>query len=485
MIKTLTIDRTIIVIGFILLFAIALRVPNDSDTWWHIRSGEQTLTHGIIYDDPFSHTYNGEKWINHSWGAQVLLSAIWQVGGNTGLALYTALLAIGGMACLYQISGGNAYLRIFTMVLGATTAAVFWSARPQMLSFFFACAILWLVYRHKRHQQDHLWLIVPLMWLWSNLHAGWSIGYLLLFAFIVGEAFNRLFNSDQHSLSWGAWRKLVQVTLLSVPLLALSPYGFDNMLVPIQTVNIAPLRTFIQEWQSPNFQQTNLLPFVAMLMLLFFALWLSRLPFDWSSFFLLIGTLLLALLYARNVALFAVVATPILTHHLDNALQVRGMILRPRRKISITLSWVNVTLIIVTLLGVILYAIGLLSPQHVEQVQAQTLPLAAVAYLNQHPAAPQVFNSYNWGGYMLFAAPQYPVFIDGRTDLYGDFVNQYAAIYSDQVASLEQTLHHYAINTVLVERVAPMNAALADLPDWQLIYEDDLSMLWRRRTNDE
>ena len=29
-----------------------------------------------------------------------------------------------------------------------------------------------------------------------------------------------------------------------------------------------------------------------------------------------------------------------------------------------------------------------------------------------------MFNSYNWGGYLMFKLPDYPVFVDGRTDLY-------------------------------------------------------------------
>jgi hypothetical protein len=36
------------------------------------------------------------------------------------------------------------------------------------------------------------------------------------------------------------------------------------------------------------------------------------------------------------------------------------------------------------------------------------------------PHDERMFNSYNWGGYLLWELPEYPVFIDGRTDLYDD-----------------------------------------------------------------
>ncbi|MGJ3238507.1 MAG: hypothetical protein ACFE0Q_07355 [Anaerolineae bacterium] len=478
--RNLTIQRTSLIIVFLLLFTLALRVPIDTDTWWHLSSGAYTLNNGMIQGDPFSHTFADTPWINHSWGAQILLLGIWQLAGDTGLVLYTAGLAVTGMALLYQISAGNVYLRAFVLILGATTATIFWSARPQMLSFFFSTVILWLVYRYKRDEQDWLWGIIPLMWLWSNLHAGWSIGYLFLIAFIVGEVFNNVLGIASYTLTWAGWRKLLIVTVLSIPLLALSPYGLDNLLVPFNTVNIDPLRAFIQEWQSPNFQGRETWAFIAMVMLLFMALWASELSFDWSGFFLLIGTLFLALLYARNIAVFAVVATPILTHHLDNALTTRNLILRHRRTVTRPIALLNLVLIVLVFLGVSAYAVSILLPDNVSEAQAQALPVDAAAYLNTHDLPRELFNSYNWGGYLIFSAPDYPVFVDGRTDLYGDFVTDYARLYFDQVDDLDVSLREYNINLILVEVSAPMVSALATSDEWALEYEDDLAMIWIR-----
>lgn len=485
MMQKLSIERISLIIVFAMIFIIALRVPTDTDTWWHIRSGEYTLDNGIISTDPFSHTFADETWINHSWGSQIVMAGVWNIGGNIGLSLYTALLAVAGMGLLYQISAGNTYLKAFVLVLGAITAAIFWSARPQMLSFFFSTVILWLVYRYKRQDIDWLWGIIPLMWLWSNLHAGWSIGYLFLIAFIVGEAFNNILGIDENALSWAGWRKLVLATVISIPFLALSPYLLDNMLVPFNTVNIEPLREFIQEWQSPNFQSRGTWAFIAMIMLLFMALWTSKLKFDWSSFFLLIGTLFLALLYSRNIAVFAVVATPILTYHLDNALTERNIILRPRRTVPRPMALINLGLVIVVLLGVSVYTLGILNPENIGEEQAKTLPTLAVSYLNENDIPTPIFNSYNWGGYLIFEAPDYPVFVDGRTDLYGTFVIDYDAIYMNYNNQALTELDMRGINSVLVEVYAPINGALEASDNWNLEYNDALAMIWVRSENNE
>jgi hypothetical protein len=58
----------------------------------------------MIYEDPFSFTKNGEEWINHSWGSQIILYLAWEVAGNVGLSLYVSILATAGMGMLYLTS---------------------------------------------------------------------------------------------------------------------------------------------------------------------------------------------------------------------------------------------------------------------------------------------------------------------------------------------------------------------------------------------
>jgi hypothetical protein len=353
-----------------------------------------------------------------------------------------------------------------------------------MISFFLSSVVLYLVYIYKREGKDRLWLFVPLLWLWSNLHAGWSIAYIFMFAFIVGEAFNNVLGIDEYAIGWKGWRKLLIVTLLSIPLLALSPYGFQNLLVPINTVNIGSLRDYIQEWNSPNFQGRETWPFIALLIGLFGALWASRMKFDWSGFFLLGGTLFLALLYGRNIAVFAVVAAPLLTHHLDNALTERGLVLRTRQKIPSRLALLNLVLVVVIGLAVAVYSIGVMLPTTVDAAQAERLPVDATTYLNEHDLRREMFNSYNWGGYLMFAAPQYPVFIDGRTDLYGEFLRTYLnATLANE--GWRDILADYDINLVLVENGGGLDLALREEPGWTLVYEDDLAVIHVKDTADE
>src|SRR5690348_14530312 len=108
MANRLTTQRLMVLILFALLFALAVRIPVDTDTWWHLRSGEYILTNRAIpLTDPFSLTRAGQPWIDQSWGSQVVMELFYRLlGGNTGLALYTALLATGGLVFVYLCCEG-------------------------------------------------------------------------------------------------------------------------------------------------------------------------------------------------------------------------------------------------------------------------------------------------------------------------------------------------------------------------------------------
>lgn len=479
--RWLTIERSAVIILFALLFALATFIPVDTDTWWHIRSGEYTLTRGMIYTDPFSFTKAGVPWTNHSWGSQIILYGVWQLAGNFGLAIYTSALATAGMAVVYRMCTGSVYLRAFALVVGAATAAVFWSPRPQMMSFFLSTVLLYLLYLYKRKKVDRLWLIPIVISIWGNLHAGFSIGFILLFGSIAGEVLGNVLNPQgEFVVPWSGIRKLVIVTLVSIVALLVNPYGLQMLAVPFQTVSIGALQNFIQEWNSPNFHERQTWPFVLLLLGLLGAVGGSRQKLDWTDFVLASGTTFTALLAGRNIAVFAVVATPILTYHLDAMLTERGWVLKPVRSVTPPMARLNLTLVAVIMLGVLTKVLVVLDSKSVAQAQEERLPVRVAEYLNNERPAGPMFNSYNWGGYLMFATPDYPVFVDGRTDMYGD---QFLITYLQTATgspNWQETLDRYGINLVVVEAQSGLARALRAEPDWQLDYEDEMAAVFVR-----
>lgn len=493
----LTIQRLMVAILFILVFAMAVRVPLDTDTWWHIRSGEYIVEHGTIpRTDPFSHTRGGEDWIDHSWGSQIAIHSVYHFfggstapgdSGNIGLALYTAALATAGMALVYVMCEGNVYVRAFVVVLGAAAAAVFWSPRPQMFSFMFGALLLYLLHLYKRERIDRLWLIPLLILVWVNLHGGFAIGFIFLFGTIIGEiAGNLLDPEDAHRIAWTRLKHVVMITAVSIFAVVVNPNGLAMLSYPFRTVGIGVLQDFIQEWASPDFHQPQTWPFAFLLLSVLGAAGLSSRRIDWTDLVLVVGTGFLALSSGRNIAVFAIVATPVLSRHVNALLTDRGWQIRARRSVTPRMALLNWVLLVLVLLGAMMKIATALDARLVRDAQRERFPVELAEAITANPPPGKMFNSYNWGGYLMFAAPDVPVYVDGRTDLYDDaFLRQYLDIIFVR-KGWAQALDDQEIGFVAIESDTVLATMLRTKPGvWtEQLFDEGRSSLFVREASD-
>ncbi len=470
--------RLALTVAYALIFAIAIRSPSDPDTWWHLRSAKQTIATGIIREDGFSQTRAGERWLNHSWGGQLVMLAAWRLGGAPGLALLTAALATMGMAIVGRMmaeTNANAHLRAYTLALGALTATIFWSARPQMFSFVLSAITLLLLRRGGRA----LWLLPPLFAIWANLHAGFAIGLLWLALDALGAGWDIF---TQRALGnrrrWRQWPFLLVACALA---LCLNPYGPELLLVPIRTLSLSELRAAIVEWQTPDLHLPATWPFLLMLALSWLALGLSRRRPRSDEAILIALTTVMALWAGRNIALFAIVAAPTL------AAQLAALPLPPRWRLPVPprmtrkRGLAHAGLLLALCMGVAAYAADRLSPARVAAIHAAQFPVAVVAYLRETSPSGPLFHAYEWGGYLLWELPEYPSFIDGRTLLFGD---ELLAAYRRAASGVDwaEPFAEYDIRLALIPRGSGLDRALRRLPlAWELLFLDETAALYSRR----
>jgi hypothetical protein len=492
----LSLERLLFLVTLIAVFTMAVRVPADTDTWWHLLSGRYILENRTIpLTDPFSHTRLGVSWIDHGWLAQILLYGLHAVGGWAGLSLGVAILVTLAFLFVYLQSVGNPFLRAFGVVWGAITASVVWVARPQIVSFFLTALVAYLLDRYKRHDgKTLLWL--PLITLiWANVHGGYAIAFILMICYVVGEGFDWLtLHREDPVLSRRRMLHLLLVMGLCFLVVGINPHTWQMWLYPFRTVGIGVLRDFIQEWQSPNFHLAWQQPFILLLLFTVLALTRSGRRADFTDLALLAVWTILALLAGRNIAIFALVAVPIFVRYGTSAWErqledwrevervrpLLGAASQPMaggRMLGI-INWLLLALITIAALVKISLP---LAPGAVEKATRASLPVDAVAYIRaQRPPGP-MFNSYNWGGYLLFTLwPDYPVFVDGRTDLYDDdFLRQYISIYvADD--GWQELLDEYQIQLVVVETNSILAKLLRVESDWQEVYGDQMAVVFIR-----
>ncbi len=480
--------RLAVAILFVGLFAMAARVPTDTDTWWHLQAGRVMLETGrILQTDVFSHTRAGSAWVNHSWLSQIWLAWLFGHFRYAGLGLWLAATVALTFGFVYRQMEGSVFLRAFVCILAAATSALVWIARPQLFSLLLTAVVAHILYLLKWRQVNRLWLLPPLFVLWVNLHAGYALGFMVLSAFIGGEIANHVLNrllgpGPDPVVGWRQLGLLVGISLLSALLLVINPNTTRMWTYYLDTVNIGALQDYIQEWRSPDFHVLAAQPMIWLLLGTLAALGLSGRRVDGSDL-ALVGLFAYATLMAgRNVGPFALVAAPVLSRHAAAVVaRWRGARppLRPRPRPN--LGMVNLALLALVLLAAVIKIRVPLQASLNEQLQRQTLPVDAVAWIRQHRPAGEMFNPYNWGGYLIWALwPEYRVFVDGRTDLYGDsLLRQYLDAQGGRPGT-DDVLATYGVDWVLTYPDDGLSLHLRCTPGWREVYRDPIAVIWQR-----
>jgi len=175
----------VIVLGaFAIVFVLSLHNQLVVDGWMAIVSGRWIAQHGLPSHDTLAVMTHGRRWTDEQWLAQLGLYGLWRLGG-VKLALFVhALLVTSGLA------GAALYAR----TRGATARSVTWIAipvliayypvasvmRPQSFAFPLFAAVLWLVLDDARHPSRRVFLTLPLLVLWTNLHGSVVLGAMLV-----------------------------------------------------------------------------------------------------------------------------------------------------------------------------------------------------------------------------------------------------------------------------------------------------------------
>ena len=286
-------------------------------------------------------------------------------------------------------------------------------------------------------------------------------------------------------VSWRGVGIVIGISLLSVVCLAINPYTTKMWTYYLDTVGIGALRDFIEEWRSPDFHPLHTQPFIWLLLGTLGVMGLSGRRADGSDL-MLVGTFAYASLMAgRNFGPFALVAAPVLSRHVSAILTRWGWTSRQRPRavgrLSTVLSVVNIVLLIVCVGLAVVKIRTPLSSAFNEWQQRESLPVEAASWIRENRPEGEMFNPYNWGGYLIWSLyPDHRVFVDGRTDLYGDvFLHEYLKVQYAR-PGFEQILTDYDVNLVLTYPDDPLAAQLACSGGWREGYRDDVAAVWVR-----
>jgi hypothetical protein len=465
---------------FVRALAQPMALLNDPDTYLHIAAGCWMLAHAALpMHDPFSHSFAGATWVSHEWLAEIVLAAIYDLAGWSGLVLLTATAFAISLALLtrFLLRWAEPFSALIAVVLGGALVQGHLLARPHLLAL--PLLVLWsgALFAARDTGAGPPFRLLPVMVLWANLHGGFMFG-LGLALFLSAEAVLAPGTRALEMRRWGGF------CLLAVTAALVTPNGVAGFVEPFQLIAMPALQASFGEWQSPDFQTFQPLEvWLLGIIALGFATG-ARLPL--FRLLLLLALCHMALGHIRHAELLGLVGPLAVAASLGPQIadRIRSMPIstlgRAVTRLVSPAAAPAVALILV--LGLAASSPLLLRP--LQRTDDPATPVSALATAARLGLEGPVFNSEGFGGYLTFRG--IPTFIDGRAELYGNaFLDGYLMAERGDEPALTALLAGYGVTWTLLKPQQGAVRRLDVLPGWRRVYTDAEAVVHMRVVKDK
>ncbi len=495
-----------LVLWLILLAGGRSRFFQDSDTFWHTVVGEKVLHDGFIDTDSFTFTRHGQKWIPNQWLGEVLMALVHRIDGLDTLLLLTATLLaalITWLGVRLMRCGLHAAFAAVLVALAMAASSGHFHVRPHLATMVgFAITMAFLCdFEVKRISLVRMTWLIPIYLVWSNIHGG-ALGGLATFALaIFGWS---LFWKIGWESPVSSYRQIAMLGLIWLGCAAtafVNPYGVRLPEAWLDIYKMQSLPTLIKEHSSLDLHDRN-----AWMILLFGALYLgllaTTLPGKPRVVWLLpIVWFALGCDRVRHAPLFAIAALIAIADFfprtsLAKNWQARGsdLFVPPAPAAHATRLAGFVLPIAAVLISLGLQATRATVPvigHGWARLDPQIWPMELLdelrAHQNDRPDGARIFNEYSYGGFLIYHAPGYRVFVDGRSELYGDaWLREFIeAPRRDPAAFIRKSEEQYgAFDFALVGNQPSPSFAdyFRHAPGWKIVKDTETAILFERIT---
>lgn len=468
-----------------------------TDIWGHLDYGRWIATNGQVpITEPLMPLARGVPFIDTAWLSQVIEYALWTEFGLPALQfLYAASITFVAAllaATIYRRTG-NALAGLFAVVVFyVVNYQQLLIVRPQLaglicftLTFCLASSFAW-----KRWY----WFAIPALFaVWANLHGSFVVGLVTLGALSVGRAVDvawrrkslRMLFCDTQS------RNLLLVTELSAAAALLNPYGIGIYGAVLEVAENPNLNDLV-EWMPMTLRMSQGKAMAAAALLLIGLHRFSPRRVRIGEVLVIVGLGCSALWTSRMILWWAPAAAYYIGLHgasVWNRIRPRPCA-EPRRSglwtvVSVGLAWIFFAY---TPFGVKLIhgkpdTKDAIARQFRKSVSPRT-PVGATAYLREHPPQGQVFNTFEWGDYLLWAGPKdVQVFVASHAHLVPREVWQDYMQIAHAAGNWQDKLDRYGVNTVVLDRNSQplLTHELKQDQRWEKKYEDGIGAIFVRR----
>ena len=219
-------ERAVLFLILSVVVSFLLPTSADPDLWGHLRFGFDFLENGALDEyDPYAYT-SLQPWINHEWVAEITFAGLYRAFGSTGLVLFKFAVSLFIVGLLFHRlrEEGLDVLRsgalTIPVVLLLTSGLV--TVRPHLFTYLFLALLLLLLERSETSRPNAIWLVPPLVAVWTNFHGGVlaGVGVLGRWASVLTAHREARRSGHRHAL------QATGAALAATAGLFLNPYGW-------------------------------------------------------------------------------------------------------------------------------------------------------------------------------------------------------------------------------------------------------------------
>ena len=454
--------------------ALAFRASSSPDVWWHLRVGQWVLEHHAApWADPFSLYANDRPFIAYSWLFEVVIYSLYHALGPWGLIAYVMAGAIGvtvGVHRLIRMARPPMVVELLLLLGWAITLTAYVTARAwfvSMAAFVIEVGVLLAARRRPRL----LWVLPVVFAVWANVHIVFVYGLVLLALAAAEPVIDRLTgrNTSEAPAPLGT---MLLVLAVSTAATLLNPYHVRVYLAVRDFWRARGQFDYINELVAPQFRTVWDWVVLAAALAATFAL--ARMP-RLRAFFVMLLALAVAVSFRSQhhswmVVVVAAVMVPAVPW---SGLGVARLAVRPIDVGAIAGLVLVIMLATVAGRGV--------STSSLQTWLEKPFPAAAVRVIKERGYRGPLYNDLDWGSYLIWALPELPVSIDGRTYLQGDRrILRSIATWSGQPDwDLDPELA--AARLVVARRTSSLAGLLRRDSKFEMVHEDELAAVFVRK----
>lgn len=512
-------------LGVLIIFFVALKSPTDPDMGWHLADGKYLLNHHleVARYDIFSHSMADFPLIMHEWITDIWMFAVSRYLNLFILSIIFAIITT--FAFLLATLGVKAKLeyKVAAAILAAIASIPVTGVRPQMITLLGLALVIYIVFQFRKNPDTKIIYFLPLIfWAWVNFHGGFAVGLFFIAVFLAVEAAKRMlifgmrkcrawletyreFSEknvfyERHPVFWarifqsnlfskfrrmlegntlalGKIAKLGILLLASILATLANPYGWRVYIEVITTIFDKYAKQNIGEWLPVTAANPMSWQFLIYLTLLGILLLFSWHRLDYTYFLVALPFLYLGFTSWRHMPVFLIISTPFWVYIVETI--TGGELEKIMRR-----KW---------FLALMVLAVFLIARQQIPPVWKTSFsierlardggyPIGAVKYIRENSVPGNMFNEYNWGGFLIWQLPEKKVFIDGRMpswrvdsfSIFEEFNN--TVRYNE---GWEKTLEKYNIGFAVLYGNWLNDAAFSKI-GWKKVYSDNLASVYQK-----